>query len=740
MANREMELGKGDGPDHDAGASASRSYGILFAVAVFSSAFLIFFVQPMVGKHILPWFGGSPGVWTLCLAFYQASLFAGYAYAHALVRMRPGVQLVVHASVFGLAVLVLPVLPEAVWKPALGQDPSGQILSMLAANVALPFMLLAATGPLLQAWYTRVFTGRSPYRLYAISNTGSLLALISFPVLVEPNLPLSSASSLWTASFMVCGALVIVCGACAARAGAFAAPATSAEPQADPSGSAGGNSPLLWLGLAASAVVLLMGVTNELCLDVASVPFLWVLPLAVYLLTFILCFASERFYQRGVMRVSFAIACAALLVLGQRQGGSGGVGALDVGLRVQIGLYTLLLFTGCMLAHGELYRARPAPRLLTRFYLWVSGGGALGGLAVGVGAPHFFDGYRELPLGVLLCVFCLGAAHWRGSAAPRSHMLAWASAGVAVLVAAGAWYMSAEGDDGLLRPQERNFFGVLRVKDLDRGDPSLHRYVLQSGRIDHGLQLVDPARRRRPTSYYGESSGIGLMLAGRPDGRQSRLGLIGLGVGTLATYGRAGDSFRYYEIDPDVARIARDDGDFTFLEDSAADVEIVLGDARLSLESERERGADTPFDILVVDAFSSDSIPVHLLTREAFSLYKERLAPGGVLAVHVSNRHLRLSPLVYAVGRSAGLRAVRIQNSPGPQGLSLVAIWILLAENPGTMERLVRRVTEQREMLGISESETRFGHPPRDALEAAPVWTDDYSDLLSVLRVQSTSQ
>ena len=379
-----------------------RLFQLLFVGTIFASAFLIFLVQPVVGKRILPWFGGAPGVWTLCLAFYQATLFLGYAYAHLLIRYtRPSLQLIIHGLFFTAAVLTLPVLPGDAWKPDALGEPSTSILVILSVNVALPFFVLAATGPLIQAWFARRYADRSPYPLYAVSNVGSLLALIAYPILIEPRLSLFSTGSLWSIAFSVTGVAVLGCAALALRnrAGAVTGAASSLQSTHAPQPAR----LALWFLLAGAAVVVLMGVTNQLCLDLASVPFLWILPLVAYLTSFILCFGSERAYQRAPY---IALAGVAFLfcygVPLWRPFVPISFYALFASAPAQIALHCLLLFTSCMVLHGELYRLRPAAHSLTTFYLCVSGGGALGGILVGIVAPRIFDGYYELPLGLAL--------------------------------------------------------------------------------------------------------------------------------------------------------------------------------------------------------------------------------------------------------------------------------------------------------------------------------------------------
>ncbi len=707
---------------------------LLFAAAIFASAFLIFLVQPMVGKRILPWFGGAPAVWTLCLAFYQTTLFAGYAYAHCVIRfVPPAFQFPLHALLLAGALFALPVLPSQVWMPASGSEPSRAILAMLTARVALPFLALAATGPLLQAWFARRHPGRSPYPLYAVSNAGSLLALLSYPFLLEPRLPLSTTGQLWSFAFAATGVGVLACAHLAGRGGSsvqrsFELPA-GATPKPPPLRAA---QVALWFLLSACAVVLLMGVTNELCLDVASVPFLWILPLSVYLVSFILCFRSDRLQRRAPYLLMAALPFVLPYLIEFLGEDDGGIFALADSVQGQIALFCVMLFGACMVLHGELHRLRPPARSLTTFYLCISGGGALGGIFVGLLAPRIFDDYHELRLGLGLACLLLLAARWHASqgwlhrAAPRWRWAVAAAITASVLVQFGMGAFN-KPDDMLL--QERTFFGVLRIQQLETGQ-NAQRHLL-NGTTMHGLQF--PGSPLRPTSYYGELTGIGLALAQRDSNQPSAIGVVGLGIGTLAAYGRPGDRFRFYEIDPAVIRIARNTGYFTYLANSRAEVEIVEGDARLSLASELERNGGPRFDFLIVDAFNSDAIPVHLLTREAFALYAAAIQSDGLLAIHGSNRRLDLTPLVARLGESVGFSVVTIATSAVGQYLSAQSVWVFLSRDPSRILSLMEFAKERRRQLGLPDDSIIFGRFTAAEIAETPLWTDDYSDLFGAM-------
>jgi hypothetical protein len=709
----------------------ARAEHLLFVAAVCASAFLIFLVQPIVGKRILPWFGGASAVWTLCLAFYQSALFLGYGYAHLLIRLAtPAQQIGVHALVMAVAAMLLPVLPGDTWLPHEQANPRVQILTMLAANVALPFMVLASTGPLVQAWFARRHPQQSPYPLYAFSNAGSLVALLAYPFLIEPRVPLSKTGDIWSAAFLVAGCLVIACSALAWRI--RPADRSVVTPDRVPTGRL--DSPL-WLMLSACAVILLMGVTNKLCLDIASIPFLWILPLATYLVTFVVCFASRNLYRRA----PFVLIASATLVPS--------VGfdlyATSIGLPMSIGWqaplpqtasYCALLFAMCMILHGELYRIRPPAHLLTSFYLSLSAGGALGGLFVGIVAPLIFNDYYELHAGLalagaLLAILCARDPSSRlNAAAPR-----WRWAAVAVgacgLVVLGGWTI-ARPRDGLIH-QERSFFGVYRVFENRSGTGTIRR--LENGTTLHGAQKMG-RRRGLPTAYFGGATGVGLVLGSRDGAVASRIGVVGLGVGTLASYADAGDAIRFYEIDPVVIRIARDDGFFHYFEDSAADAEIVLGDGRLALAREQAQDGPQSFDFLIVDAFNSDAIPVHLLTIEAFALYVDALAPNGLLAVHASSRHFALIPLVARVGFELGLHSLEILNHRAPRHHSIASQWIWLSRDADQMQALEERVRRRASALGLGSNVLKTRRIEARDVSGVPVWTDDYSDLLGALQ------
>ncbi|GIZ50501.1 spermidine synthase [Noviherbaspirillum aridicola] len=659
---------------------------IFFAGTIFCSAFLLFLVQPLISKQLLPWFGGSAAVWGSCLAFFQAVLLAGYAYADWVTRRLDGRrQALLHTALLALSLLCLPIIADPGWKPAGGEDPTLRILLMLGATIGLPYFLLSTTGPLVQGWVSRTLPDARVYRFYALSNVASLAALLGYPLLLEPSARLAQQAWIWSGLYVV---FVLLCAACAWRA--MRAPALPAPAAHEDAVAPRAAHYLLWLLLSALGSWLLLAVTNHITQNIASVPFLWVLPLSLYLLSFILCFESDRWYRRAI----FLPAGAAALLLcawGLQDP------RLGFDIRVAVPLYGGGLFLLCMFLHGELALMRPSARYLTRFYLCMSLGGAIGGIAVGLLAPRLLPSYYELGIGLaavaVLAMFVLG----------RRPPLVLASL---LLAAACAWLLQVQvnRDMGAARQIARNFYGSVRTQDTLRGVDSVRG--LYHGSIRHGEQYLAPHRRGEPTSYYGEKSGVARAIRAfdRPG---LRVGVVGLGTGTLAAYGKPGDVYRFYEINPHVMALARDE--FSFLRDSPARIETVLGDARLAMERE----APQQFDVLAVDAFSGDAIPVHLVTREALAIYRRHLKPDGILAFHVTNKFLSLSPVVQELARDQGLHAVRIVDD-GMDTTGHRTDWVLLSA---------------RMPAALADA--------GDAIPQVPglaVWTDDFNNLFQVLK------
>ncbi len=667
-----------------------------YAATIFLSSFLLFLVQPLIARLILPWFGGSAAVWTTCMLFFQALLLAGYAYAHYTSKLNSRViQAALHTVLLAAAVATLPIAPGEAWKPIGNEEPVGYIVRLLGAAVGLPYLLLASTSPLIQAWFARARPNADPYRLFALSNFASLAALIGYPFLVEPNLASGEQVSLWSWMF---AAFALACAAVA-----WTTPAPAAARAAETSGDKVQPSALLlWLALSATGSILLLAVTNHLTQNVASVPLLWLAPLTLYLLSFILTFGGERWYRPGYLWSAVLASLGAMAwLLADPE--------FHFDLALQLAIFLPGLFLGCLFCHGELYRLRPAPSQLTLFYLAVSAGGALGGVMVAVVAPLVFDAYFELGFGLVALAALAALRFARLGAVPRYAALAALAA-----VAGAAAYEAYRYHQGV-RVSTRSFYGVLRVKEYGSPGEEGHVKRLVHGAIMHGEQYTFGQNRRYLTTYYRPSAGVGAAIQSKQTAGSVRVGVIGLGTGTLAGYGRPGDEYRFYDIDRRVMELAKTE--FTFLADSEARVVLVLGDARLTLEREPPQA----FDVLAVDAFSSDAIPVHLITREALRVYLRHVKPDGIVAFHVSNRFLDLIPVVARLAREEGAHAALVTDDPeeGDQSLKSRSDWVLVARSKPELEHpLIKEA-------GAVEA------PERPEWRT---WTDDYSNLVQILR------
>ena len=688
----------------------------IFITVVFLSAFLLFQVQPVIARYILPWYGGSPAVWTTCLLFFQVGLLAGYAYAHALViffREKRRWQVGIHLVLILLAFLLLPITPTGEFKPdASGTDPMLGIVHLLALTVGVPYFLLSASGPLLQHWFSESFPGRSPYRLYAISNLGSLLGLITYPFLFEPLLKVPQQTMLWSVAFAIYGFLALV-------AAWFFLKKTGLSKMAsqdgdDPAPAAPVSDVVLWIAFSACGSMLLLSLTSQMCQDVAVVPFLWVIPLSLYLLTFVIAFDHARWYFRPVAIPLAVVSIGITIWLMNLQFATG-----EWPLEWQIMIYCSAIFFACLICHGEIVRLKPDVRHLTGFYLCISLGGAIGGLLVSLVAPFVFDGYWELHVAFVLLALLTSIQLWRKFYPHRKHWLA-LTAVVVWIGAMGAMAFSLRRHMSESRSSAiavtRGFYGVLQVAEENIGLGDEYR-SLYHGRISHGRQYQSEADRRLATTYYTLESGVGAVFELIPGRNETppaplHIGAIGLGVGTIATYAEKGDRFRFYEINPQVEELAR--SHFTYLGDCKGDESVILGDARISLERELAAGELQKFDALFVDAFSGDSIPIHLLTREAFGLYFEHLKPDGVLAVHITNLHLDLADPVRNLASEFGWRAFRVDNSPDR---GYYSDWVLITKNDDFISAL-----EASDFLSDWDRETT-----KDIL-----WTDDYSNLFEV--------
>ncbi|MEN9514976.1 MAG: hypothetical protein RIQ95_1604 [Pseudomonadota bacterium] len=681
-----------------------------YALTIFLSAFLLFLVQPLIAKQILPWFGGSASVWNTCMLFFQTLLLAGYAYADRSVQhLNAKRQVILHAVLLVLSLLCLPIIASESWKPQGDEDPIIRILGLLVATIGLPYALLSTTTPLIQAWYWQSFKQAVPYRLFALSNAASLAALLGYPTLIEPFFGGRQTALVWSVGYAIFALLCIWVGWKSISAPASLSSTVegrSLAPQSHEDESAAGKtqqgstqSPplsarLAWIVLSALGSAVLLAVTNHLTQNISSVPFLWVLPLALYLITFIICFDRPGWYHRGFWGVAAAISLPVMVYF-----------ADSLALFQVSGLYAAGLFAVCMFCHGELASLKPHPSQLTRFYLAMSLGGALGALSIAIGAPMLLSGYYELHITLAVIALVL---LWRSF--DSTWIWRFSSAG---LVAAVLFLVH----DGLeayrlgIREMERNFYGVVRTRDYP-SEPGF-RYMLH-GAINHGGQLQGEPFEMMPATYYSPNSGYGRLFQAMPEGPK-RVGLIGLGAGALAAYAQSGDHWVIYEINPAVVDLAKKE--FSFLDRMKAPYEIVLGDGRLALEREAPR----QYDVLAVDAFSGDSIPIHLVTKEAMAAYVKHLAPGGVIVFQATNRFVDLPPVAKRLADAFGLEAVLVEDSPqfttGPERWYLHTDQIIMTKNKDVLKHPAFKEAK-----------------PISLRPDVGVFTDDHSNLLRILK------
>lgn len=787
-----------DPPTASQNSSSSTASRALFGVAIFLGAFLLFSVQLLLGKYILPWFGGTAGVWATCLFFFQTTLLAGYAYAHGSVgRFSLRGQSRVHLAILASSLLLMgvaayfwpsPITPGNWWKPQSGEIAVWLILRVLLVSVGAVVTLLATTGPLMQHWFTRAYPGESPYRLYALSNAGSLLGLLSYPALIERWLRLNTQAWLWCSGYAIYALATIALALKISKRETNEPSVPTAAPadyEIERAPRPTLNAKLQWFSLSALGSLMLLAISRFITADLAPVPLLWMLPLAVYLLSFVICFDHPRWYRPGVFH-PLLLATAVFTLMFYR--------GLGLHLWMFIAGFLVTEFACCMFCHGELYRRRPQPEHLTSFYLMIALGGVAGSAFVNLVAPFIFMGNWEMQVGIAASLVAMALmatmdhASWANRKNPfialalglwivlvgcfwlssdadsLKHFLSngvWATLAAVTLVCS-ALALRSKGLGSFLAEQasqltrwtlfagvgaasmlliwagtsqyrqsswaHRNFYGTLYVTAKQMPDAHFNAFVFTHSSTMHGLQFASPDLRGYPTMYYNKTSGIGLLLLNFP--RQDanhglRLGGIGLGAGTLATYGRPGDVFRFYEIDPEVVRVASgQDGYFSFLSDSKAHVEVVDGDGRISLERELAQGKPQAYDVLVVDAFNGDAVPVHLLTREAFELYLKHLRDeNSVIAVHVTNRAVELASVVAAEAQHFGLSLLYV-NAPGltnstiPSGVISPNQWILLS----------------RSKEALSAPALVQASSPLKLRKGLHYWTDDQNNLLQILR------
>lgn len=690
-----------------------------FILAIFLSAFLLFQVQPIIARFILPWYGGTPAVWTTCMLFFQVGLLAGYTYAHVLVtafRKQPKIQAAIHLAILLIACALLPIVPPEHMRPdGTEASPALGIVKLLFFTVGLPYLAIAASGPLLQHWFSETFPGKSPYRLYAVSNFGSLLGLLSYPFVFEPIFRLTSQTWIWSGTFAVYTVLAILCAIVLLKKGRNKKTTEDVE-EAVP------DSPtlfhrILWITFAACGSVLLIALTSQMCQDVAVVPFLWVLPLALYLITFIISFDHARWYYRPVWIPLAVIFVGAMVYLMNQQ-----FDDTEMHIGYQILIYSMTVLTTCMICHGEMVRLKPHPHFLTSFYLSVSLGGALGGLFVSQVAPRLFNGYWEVHFILVFLALLVAFQLFR---AYRS--LEW-KIGISVASLCAVSLLSVflykhyeELRDGSIDVR-RGFYGVIRIYENYVGTEDAYR-ALFHGRISHGRQYLDEKYVDLATTYYGKDSGVGTLFRFHPnridpeERLPMKVGMIGLGVGTIAAHMREGDTLRLYEINPQVEDLARKH--FSYLSRCDGEVSVTLGDGRVSLEQELAKEGSHKFDALFVDAFSGDSIPIHLLTKEAFEIYFQHLKDKGVLIVHITNLHLDLSDPVRRLADEFGCEALQIIHDPEETVYhEYYSNWVLITKDKSFVKAIKKKMLH-------TEWDTR---EPRDSL-----WTDDFSNLLEVI-------
>ncbi|MCU0857800.1 MAG: fused MFS/spermidine synthase [Pontiellaceae bacterium] len=689
-----------------------------FPVTVFLGAFLLFQIQPIIGKYFLPWFGGAPSVWLTCLMFFQLLLLGGYTYAHCLQRVHFKRQAVCHVglvfSALAVGVVLIfiwgsPILPDLSWRPSTTGHPTGNVLKLLFVSIGLSYFILSTSASLLQAWFYRMEPLRSPYVFYVVSNAASLLSLLSYPFLIEPHFTIREQAWMWSGGFLV---YVLLCAGCVSRVWK-----TASLPEPVPLKTAAVSMacpkfmPLLWTLLSFCGVLALMAITNRMTQDIPPVPFLWILPLSIYLLSYMIGFMEK---QRGFQDTYIYLLVCAFGLVGYLSGRG-----LEIEIRHQIAAYSFILLMVCLFCHNALYRTKPDPKHLTGFYLCLSLGGALGGLFVVLAAPFLFKGYWEYQLvlilsGALAVFFIYNDPKTKRTFRPLRHLFP-------VLLVGFAGFL-VSGIVKELRASvytERNFFGSVQVV-LEHNN-NIPIYSLFHGKINHGMQIHHPRFIKRPTTYFSENGGCGLAILNHPkyDTREPmNVGLVGMGIGVLSAYGREGDRYRFYEIDPAVIRLAENSVWFSYLKDSAADISIAEGDGRISLESELKKTGSHQYDLLVIDVFSGDHIPVHILTLEAFDLYLKHLAENGVIAVNISNRYLDLLPVLLQIRNRFNLQAARIL-SEGDNKITANAQWVLFSRDSAFIRK-----------PAIAEADSLYKLKVRDVRP----WTDDYSNLLSIMK------
>ena len=667
---------------------------LYFAVVIFLAAFLLFLVEPIVAKQLVPVLGGSAAVWITCLVFFQFALLCAYAYAHWIARnLRWALHLVLLASAVMLAVF---------W--AFGsidlskgsEHPVATIFTALSLWIGLPFIALGATSPLLQFWWSRVEVAPVPYKLFALSNLASLLALAAYPTLIEPRFTLQTQRVAWFCGFLFFAVLAMGL-TLRSRLVVHAAPLEIADLASTPVSQA--SHKWLWFLLPMGASMQLAAITSYITANLAAIPLLWILPLAVYLLTIILAFEFPRLLPRLILARFLAVMLASVGYM---------ISQIDISVPLRIGItfFLIELFVAGLFCHSEAYALRPQRSSeSTVFYLLFAAGGALGSFLVALVFPVLFSFNYDLAVTCAVTALLVLVCLWRSGWAVR---LLWVVASIIMFILAVRLHLAYKNNTLVA---VRNFYAALRVKQSEFHNARLR--TLTNGTIQHGTEIYGSEEQRKiPTTYYAEDSGIGLALRFCCSGRSRNIGVIGLGAGTIAAYGRPGDRIRFYEINPAVIPVAQNA--FTFIKESGAQISFATGDARTSLARE----APQQFNVLAVDAFSGDAIPLHLLTAQALDLYRHHMAPGGIIAYHISNQHVNLEPAIALLAQNAGMRAVRVSTLAVDSRDEFGSTWVLVSDYAG--------------LLGMPDL-AAHSHPA-EVRPGLRLWTDDYSSLLPVLR------
>lgn len=693
--------------------TATPAIKLLFAATMGLAGFLLFQVQPMLAKYILPWFGGAATTWIVCMLFFQMALLAGYAYAYALTRpMTVARQALAQIALLVLVLLLLPITPADSWKPADASDPTWRIVALLAVTVGGPYLVLATTSPLITRWFASLDPKANPSQLFAVSNFGSFLGLLSYPFAFEGMMSTTMQTKVWSIAFVLYAALFAACARITWRA---------RKSVIDESASMNGNEPLAstrimrWVGLSALASILLLATTNQITQWSAVIPFLWIAPLALYLLSFVLAFGRQ---QGGDVRwYAFAFLILAAIVLA--------AGRPDTPTRFAFDflLHIAALFAGCMVCHVAVVRLQPQPSQLPAFYLALSVGGAIGGLLVALAAPLVFSDYREFPLALAATALLSAAILWRERFASSRHWLAPAGvlAAIAFVVGGGAMLRREIGAAGDIVDRARNFYGVVTVLRDQMDEPDEASLVMRQAGVDQGSQYFKPERRMEPACAFNEDSGLGKALRDNARRRADpntplKIGVVGLGAGMVAGLGKAGDVMRYYELNPAVLDLVN--RHFTFVRDGKAKTDIVLGDGRLSLERELKANGPQKFDVLVINAFRGASPPMHLMTTEAFDAYLAHLAPDGILAVNFELDTFEIAPLHRGLAQHFNIGVRWLETSDSEESCDDGVSWALY-----TRDNAFWNVPEIRASIS----------PWRDKSDSTLLWTDASSNLMSIV-------